>query len=249
MPVLGNCIPFQSSASVFSPVHSAFAIGIAFASQAWRNFVSFPIDSALNAAGFPGTECWAKWECVWSHSLSSGPVQYLSLQCLCGTFEGQALSCPLECHLSDVLLRAKCEVSSIDNFPCHLGRFPTWLLRDWLYPVLWKQDELGCECRPEALSIPFLWPCWLGAEKCMTSLGNLPLSAANPLSLQNDVFSARPGRNSSGAKFGVVYAESLDARDGIFSPGKIGTSLQVMSFAWFANGLIFSLPEQLVSVY
>lgn len=31
-PVLGNCIPFQSSASVFSPVHSAFAIGIAFAS-------------------------------------------------------------------------------------------------------------------------------------------------------------------------------------------------------------------------
>lgn len=82
----------------------------------------------------------------------------------------------------------------------------------------------------------------------MTSLGNLPLSAANPVSLQNDVFSARTGRNNSGAKFGVVYAESLDARDGIFSPEKIQTSLQVVSVAWFANGLIF-LPEQLVSVY
>lgn len=55
----------------------------------------------------------------------------------------------------------------------------------------------------------------------MTSLGNLPRSAANPLSLQNDVVSARPGQNNSGAKFGVVYAESLDARDGIFSPEKI----------------------------
>lgn len=207
--MLGNCIPFQSSASVFSPVHSGFAIGIAFASQAWRIFVSLAIDSAQNAEGFPGTKCWAQWECVWSHSLSSGLVQHLSLQCLCETFEGQALSCPLECHLSNVLLRAKCELSSVDNFSCHLGRFPTWLLRDWLYPVLWKQDELGCECHPEALSIPFLRPCWLGSEKCMTSLGNLPQSAANPLSLQNDVFSARPGRNNSAAKFGVVYAENL----------------------------------------
>lgn len=69
----------------------------------------------------------------------------------------------------------------------------------------------------------------------MTSLGNLPRSAANPLSLQNEVFSARPGQNNSGAKFGVVYAESLEARDGIFSPEKIRTSLQVVSFAWFAK--------------
>lgn len=134
-----------------------------------------------------------------------GPTVYLRglystspCSVFCETFEGQALSCPLECHLSDVLLRAKCEVSSIDNFPCHLGRFPTWLLRDWLYPVLWKQDELGCECRPEVLSIPFLRPCWLGAEKCMTSLGNLPRSAANPLSLQNDVFSARRAKITLG---------------------------------------------------
>lgn len=39
----------------------------------------------------------------------------------------------------------------MEDCPCQLGRSPTWLFREWLYPVLLKQDELGRECRPKAL--------------------------------------------------------------------------------------------------
>lgn len=56
--MLGNCIPFQISASVFSPVHSAFAIGIAFASQAWRILFPWPLIllKTLQTSLEPGAE-------------------------------------------------------------------------------------------------------------------------------------------------------------------------------------------------
>lgn len=81
-------LPFQSSASIFSSVHLIFSTGVASASKAWRILVFSAIDSAQNTEGFPGNERCAKWKCVWSHSLSSGPAQYPSLQGLCETFKG-----------------------------------------------------------------------------------------------------------------------------------------------------------------
>lgn len=148
-PLLGNRIPFPSSASIFSPVHSIFAIAVAVASKAWRIFVSSAIYSAQNTEDFPGNECWAKWKCVWSHSLSSGPIQYLPAGSLWDILRPSS-QLSLRMSLSGVLFESKMW-SSIEDFPCHLGRSPTWLLWGRLYPVLWKQDELGCEYRPEAL--------------------------------------------------------------------------------------------------
>lgn len=54
--------------------------------------------------------------------------------------------------LTGVLFWVNCGERPTGDGPCQLGRSPTWLFWELLYPVLWKQDELGHECGPEPLS-------------------------------------------------------------------------------------------------
>lgn len=141
-------LPFQSSVSLFSSVHSIF---VASASKAWKIFVFSAIDSALKNLGLPWKCELAKRKCVCSHSLSSGPrMTPLPVGALWDIRRLSSLL-SLRMSLSSVPLRAKCGVSSTKEFPCLLGRSPIWLLWDWLYPVLWKRDELSCAWQPEAL--------------------------------------------------------------------------------------------------
>lgn len=78
-------LPFQSSVSLFSSVHSIF---VASASKAWKIFVFSAIDSALKNLGLPWKCELAKRKCVCSHSLSSGLEWHLSPWGLCETLEG-----------------------------------------------------------------------------------------------------------------------------------------------------------------
>ena len=53
--------------------------------------------------------------------------------------------------ISQCALGAQCGERPIEDWLCQAGKSPTWVFGEGLYPVPLKQDELGHECRPEAL--------------------------------------------------------------------------------------------------
>lgn len=139
-PLLSNWIPFWSSASIFAPVHLIFPLAPRWLLEREEFLFSsaFILFQILKAS------------LELSSRLSGNVLRSIFKSCTVALpavplWEIQRPSSPpsLRMSLSGVLLRAKCRASSIEDFPCHLGRSPTWLLWDWLYPVLCKQDELG----------------------------------------------------------------------------------------------------------
>lgn len=187
---LSNQIPLQNSVSMFCSVHLIFSIGRHISFQSIKNFF---LPAAFSS------ECWGLPQEIKTQLTGNMVSLMVHLSAPDSRFVLAVIFARLAAHskaelstvpwnfINCVLLWAKYGERPIEDWPCQLGRSPTWLLGERLYPVLLKQDELGHECGPEAL-YPIYAACWPGSETCMISSGRSLWFAANHLSLQNDAF-------------------------------------------------------------
>lgn len=240
-PPLGSPIPFQYDNAIFCSAHLIFPVSSHINFQSLQTSPLPPgICSAHIAEGFPGNKCPAKWKCGWCPAVSPSPKQQL---CACSSvykgtegwvpncsYEFQRLCC-WELNMGEAYSRLFLPAGQVSHLAIWRLVISCSVETGWTWPRGSARSPLSHLCGLAGWILSSAW-FHLGARCGLL----LTIWLCKMMPSEHDRDKITPGLY-------LVWfvCKILKACYRIFVLYEIEASLEVVSFLWFANRIIFSL--------